>query len=489
MNRRTFEIRAKPGEPLALEGLAVVFDEPADMNGYTERIAPQALDACDLSDVPLLTNHDAGGIPLARSPQTLQLSVTPAGLQMRAELPGTEQARAVHEAVRRGDLSQMSFAFDVAAQEFDDATKTRTITAISKIYEISIVNFAAYPQTKIQARAKGENDMSFDPIAATLEGASTTTDTHAAPEYSSAFFKSLLGKELTDPETRVMTAAKAEKRADAFNTLSNSAAILPEQTLNQIISQARPQGGLFNHVRLFSVPANLAVPVGTPTDPAAWHVEGSNVDRSKVVTHNVTFYAYELLKVLSLSAAAQRMTIAAFESYITRELSASITDAINAAIITGTGSGQPQGLLTGITWGAGNSITAAALTADHLLAAIAMLPAGYAGGAKFAMSNATLFGQVYPLKTTVGDFIFANPESGGVHRLFGFEIVVDDNLPAGVVLFGNFGYYGVNVPAGIAVECSRESGFTSGLIDYRALCIADGKPIIPGAFVKITAGA
>jgi len=75
-----------------------------------------------------------------------------------------------------------------------------------------------------------------------------------------------------------MTAARAEKRADAFNTLSNSAAIVPEQTLNEIIPGLHPQGGLFGIVRHFSVPANLAVPVGTPTDPAAWHVEGAAVN-------------------------------------------------------------------------------------------------------------------------------------------------------------------------------------------------------------------
>ena len=113
------------------------------------------------------------------------------------------------------------------------------------------------------------------------------------------------------------------------------------------------------------------------------------------------------------------------------------------------------------------------------------MPVGYAGGAKFAMSTATLFGQVYPLKDNDGKYIFTDAESGGVHRLFGFEIVIDDNIPAGTVLFGNFRYYGVNIPAGVAVEMSRESGFTSGLIDYRALCIADGKPIVPGAFVKV----
>jgi HK97 family phage major capsid protein len=116
---------------------------------------------------------------------------------------------------------------------------------------------------------------------------------------------------------------------------------------------------------------------------------------------------------------------------------------------------------------------------------IAMLPAGYANDAKYSMSHSTLFGKIYPLMTFNGDLYFSDPEKGGVNRLFGFPIVLDDNLPAGTVLFGNFKYYGVNVPESVAIEVSRESGFTSGLIDFRALCIADGKPFIDGAFVKL----
>ena len=90
------------------------------------------------------------------------------------------------------------------------------------------------------------------------------------------------------------------------------------------------------------------------------------------------------------------------------------------------------------------------------------------------MSTATLFGTVYPLKDGLGNYLFTDAAAGGVHRLFGFPIVLDDNIPAGTVLFGNFKYYGVNIPSGVAVEMSRDSGFTSGLIDYRALCMKRG---------------
>ncbi|MGI6720932.1 MAG: phage major capsid protein [Anaerovoracaceae bacterium] len=483
---RNSEIRAAE-KPLILEGTAVVFNQPAAIGGVTERIDPKALDGVDLNDVALLVNHDGAGIPLARSPKTLALTVTERGLEMRAELPDTESARSVYEAVKRGDLSQMSFAFDVGNYTFDEQTQTRTITQISKVYEISIVNYAAYTQTNVQARnsaGKEENTM-FNPITANLENKQIVTDTHAVPEYRSAFFKRMLGKPLTDAETRAFEAAQAEKRADAFNTLSNSAAVVPTETLNEVVKQSRNVNGLFDVVRLFSVPSNLSVPVGTPNDAAAWHTEGAAVERQKAETTAVTFTGLELIKVLSMSAAVKRMTLSAFESYITDELKSCIADAIGAAIVNGTGNGQPTGILTGIKWDKTNTVTTTALTGDNLLAAIALMPAGYAAGAKFAMSTATLFGTVYPLKNSDGDYIFTDAENGGVRRLFGFEIVIDDNIPAGTVLFGNFNYYGVNIPQGIAVEMSRESGFTSGLIDYRALCIADGKPIVPGAFVKV----
>jgi HK97 family phage major capsid protein/HK97 family phage prohead protease len=485
---RMYEVRAAE-KPLVIEGTAVVFNEPAQMRGFVERIAPTALDGVNLDGIALLINHDGNGIPLARSPKTLSLQVTEKGLEMRAELPDTAQGRSVYEAVRRGDLNQMSFAFSIAAHTYDEGRQERTITGIDAIYEISVVNRAAYPQTNVQARntdaGKDGTHMNFNPIESTLNGAAIVPDTHAAEEYRSAFFKTLQGRDLTDPEQRAYAAAQAEKRADSFNTLSNSAAVVPTKTLNEIVRQVEGVNGLFREVRLFSVPSNMAIPVGVPTDLAAWHTEGETVERKNVSATNVTFTGRELMKVLSMSAAVKRMELSAFESYLTEELRGSIADAIGAAIVSGTGSGQPTGILSGVTWSKANTITTAALTADNLLAAIALMPAGYAAGAKFAMSTATLFSQVYTLKDGNQAYHFTDTEKGGVHRLFGFPVVLDDNIPAGTILFGNFRYYGVNLPSGVAVEMSRESGFTSGLIDYRALCIADGKPIVPSAFVKV----
>lgn len=159
---RVAEIRAEApagAAGLVLTGRPVVYDQPTvikDIFGeYTEVIRRGALDGADLSDTRLLYNHDLSKVPLARSPKTMWFKLDPAGLTMTAELPDTEEGKSVYTAVKRGDLTGMSFAFKVpeGGSHFDAKTNTRTITKIEKVYECSIVPFPAYPQTSVEARA------------------------------------------------------------------------------------------------------------------------------------------------------------------------------------------------------------------------------------------------------------------------------------------------------------------------------------------------
>lgn len=159
---RNCEIRAESpagGDGLILEGCPIVYETPTTINSpagsFTEVIKRGALDGADLSDVRLMYNHDLNKLPLARTPKTMQLAVTPAGLTMRAALPDTEEARAVHTAVKRGDLSGMSFAFKVpeGGDSYDPKTNTRSIFKIGKVLECSVVPFPAYPEASVEARA------------------------------------------------------------------------------------------------------------------------------------------------------------------------------------------------------------------------------------------------------------------------------------------------------------------------------------------------
>lgn len=145
---------------LIIQGRPIVYDTPTVITesggSYTEIIRAGALDGADLSDIRLLYNHDMSKVPLARTPKTMSFSLDPAGLRMSAVLPSTEEGKSVYTAVKRGDLSGMSFAFKVpdGGGHYDPKTNTRTISKIEKVYEFSITPFPAYPQTSLEARTQ-----------------------------------------------------------------------------------------------------------------------------------------------------------------------------------------------------------------------------------------------------------------------------------------------------------------------------------------------
>lgn len=134
----------------------------------------------------------------------------------------------------------------------------------------------------------------------------------------------------------------------------------------------------------------------------------------------------------------------------------------------------------------GGTSAARTLTYKDVTGTIAKLKRGYANGAAFAMNNATLFTQLYGLTDENKRPLFIqDAQADTIGKLLGFPVVVDDYLPDDVILYGNFAYMGYNLPEGIAVEASTQSSFKSGRIDYRAMAIADCKPIIDEAFVKL----
>lgn len=313
-------------------------------------------------------------------------------------------------------------------------------------------------------------------------------DVYASAEYRSAFYKSLMGKELTAVERGALERAyELEQRNDAYTTSGNTPVIIPTTTLNEVVKKARLMGGLIAEVRAFNVPTKISVPVATPASKAVWNTEGADVTTDKPAIANVTFDPYEIIKVFSISNKVRTMSVDAFESYLTEELTNCVMECLADGIVNGTGTGQGTGLETGITWNEGtNLVTTTALTFQNITNVISKLKRGYSKGAKFAMNNATLYNSVYGLMDGNKRPVFVqNAQDDSVGKILGFEVVVDDNIKDNEIFFGNFQYYGYNMPNGIAVESSTQSSFKSGKVDYRGMAIADCKPIVDEAFIKL----
>ena len=149
--------REEGSEEYRVKGTAVVFDTPTvlfvcDGIEYKEIIDRHAFDGCDLSDV--IFNYNHGGKVVARlRNKTLALHVTERGLEVEADLSGTQAGRELYEEIDGGYIDKMSFSFSVREAKYDSVTHTRTITKVKKLYDVSAVDIPAYEETSISARS------------------------------------------------------------------------------------------------------------------------------------------------------------------------------------------------------------------------------------------------------------------------------------------------------------------------------------------------
>ena len=159
IERRTFTIKnveARQAEDgtMRLSGYAAVFNNDSVPLPFIERIAPGAFrkTLTETPDVRLLINHE--GLPLARTKNgTLRLTEDQTGLYMDADLPDTQAARDLYTLVERGDVDQMSFAFRVIRQKWNEGRTERTLTELSLADgDVSVVTYPAYPTTTVEAR-------------------------------------------------------------------------------------------------------------------------------------------------------------------------------------------------------------------------------------------------------------------------------------------------------------------------------------------------
>ena len=153
--------RAAEADSRKVEGYAMLFDTPSDGLTFEEVISREALEGViSRSDVLALMNHSVDRGVLARSENgegSLQLEVDEKGLIYRFEAPHTSLGDELLENLRRGEIKQSSFAFDVESDKWErkaDGTWKRTINKFGHLYDVSPVYHAAYSKTSVYMRGK-----------------------------------------------------------------------------------------------------------------------------------------------------------------------------------------------------------------------------------------------------------------------------------------------------------------------------------------------
>lgn len=161
---RGISYRATVGEESRhVEGYALLFnvDSRAMWGGdLIERIAPTALEGVlEKSDILCLMNHDERRGVLARyrmGEGSLKLEVDEKGLKYSFDAPNTPLGDELIESLKRGDISESSFAFTVEDDNWErkeDGSYVRTILKFERLYDVSPVYYPAYEDTSVALRS------------------------------------------------------------------------------------------------------------------------------------------------------------------------------------------------------------------------------------------------------------------------------------------------------------------------------------------------
>lgn len=163
------------GEALKIEGYFAVFDSVYDIGqGMSESIARGAFTKTLSGDIRALTNHDTTLVLGRTKAHTLELREDSHGLWGSISInPKDADAMNLYERVKRGDVDQCSFGFDIRSEDTDireDGSVHWTIREVD-LYEVSACTFPAYEETSISARSQQRDEIQKRTMQAWRENA------------------------------------------------------------------------------------------------------------------------------------------------------------------------------------------------------------------------------------------------------------------------------------------------------------------------------
>ena len=154
-------------------------------------------------------------------------------------------------------------------------------------------------------------------------------------EYRSLWLKNLQGT------------LNEEERA-AYSSLANAGAIVPEEIQADIISKAKEYAPILQDVTLLNVNGAVKFAVEGDNASAAKHTELATITAASDSMVSVTLSAFEIAKLIQISATVKSMALATFESWLVDNLAEAIAIKLENLVFNGSGSGEATGILTTI---------------------------------------------------------------------------------------------------------------------------------------------
>lgn len=373
----------------------------------------------------------------------------------------------------------------------------------SMMNEIKEIN-EELEELRADIKAINENEERTVPANATLVNGKTVAsfsteqrdeNPTASLEYRQAF-KNYIQKGVAIP---------AELRAGETITSGDVGPAIPYTVMNEVINTVRKRyGNLYNKVRKMTVKGGVEFPIGALKASFKWIAEGTVSPRQKLDKLGKVSFSYHQAEIkISQSFLTAILSLDAFEMKIAEVIAVAYLQAMDEAIVNGTGDGMPLGIVNDprVT----NVVEMTATDMSDWTAwrknFFAKLPLGYrAGEFIFSLStvdsyletmadsnNNPVFRQATGLEVNDGDA--QNPNGtffGRAISLVEPDIVADfDTAESGDVIgiYWQPEEYAINENFGFTMLRYRDED-ANEIVD-KAYTVVDGKALNPTGFYLI----
>lgn len=314
--------------------------------------------------------------------------------------------------------------------------------------------------------------------------------------YRNAFARTLMNQPLNLEEAAVFARYNVEDVRGDLQTAATHTVVIPNTLVQQIWKEIGELHPILRAVPRTYVKGKITYPREKDDgDNAAWYDESTTVMTGAVNLDDIEIDGYELAKAILISWKLEKMSIDAFLTYVANLIAEKMGNALAAAIVSGTGSKQPQGIVTALeaesstpqvlTW------TASTDEVDYakLTEFMGLIRSGYASGAAIYAKNSFIWNVLAKLLDEIGrPYFITDVISGGVGRLFGHIVYEEDAIPDGAMLMANVQRgYRMNVQENIALLSEKK--MLERHTAYMGYAILDGKPITTKAFVYLKKSA
>lgn len=278
-------------------------------------------------------------------------------------------------------------------------------------------------------------------------------------------------------------------------TAADGGYLVPEEFANVIVEDIRDASIMRNFASQMNTTVDTVhIPSLVSRPKAAWRAEKATKNTSTATFTENVLTPYSLAAIVPLSnelvADAQLGVGGSIVNYIAGLMGVSISEKEEQAFWTGSGSGQP----TGVVGNTGRTFAASATDvsrADTLIQAYQNTPQGYRNKAVWVMNMGTLY-EVGRLKDSQNRYLLTDLAGSPTQTIKGRPVYESNFLAGGTALFGDFSYYQIVDREGISVRVSDEatvagsSAFEKNLTYVRVEKRVDGEFLLPAAATTVT---